>query len=89
MNDIKWEMTTEQKTIGNYVCFKAITKKEVPMDWTDVFTPPRRGGDRARGGDRSKGGDRAKDSTRSKRLETKTIDMPKTIDIVAWYICQD
>ena len=88
MNDIKWEMTTEQKTIGNYVCFKAITKKEVPMDWTDVFTPPRRGGDRSKGGDRSRGGDRAKDSTRSKRLETKTIDMPKTIDIVAWYTPQ-
>ena len=44
--------------------------------------------DRARGGDRSKGGDRAKDSTRTKRLETKTIDVPKTIDIVAWYTPQ-
>ena len=82
MNDIKWEMTTEQKTIGDYVCFKAITKKEVPMDWTDVFSPPRRGGDRG------KGGDRQKDSTISKKSETKTIDVPKTIDIVAWYTPQ-
>ena len=75
MNAIKWEMTSEQKKIGDYTCFKAITKKKAPFDWSKAFAPPR------------PRGDRAKDSTNKKR-EAKMIEVPKTIDIVAWYTPQ-
>lgn len=80
IDEIKWEMTTEQKKIGNYICFKAIAKKKAPFDWSGVFSPPRSRGNKPRG-------DKPKDSA-SKKPEVKTIDIPKTIDIVAWYAPQ-
>ena len=75
MNEIKWEMTSEQKKIGDYTCFKAISKKKAPFDWSKAFAPPR------------PRGNRTKDSTNKKR-EAKMIEVPKTIDIVAWYTPQ-
>ena len=80
IDEIKWEMTNEQKKIGNYICFKAVAKKKAPFDWSGVFSPPRSRGNKPRG-------DKTKDST-SKKPEVKTIDIPKTIDIVAWYAPQ-
>ena len=80
MNEIKWEMTSEQKKIGNYICFKAIAKKNAPFDWGKAFAPPRPRGNKPRG-------DRANDSTNKKR-EIKIEDISKTIDIVAWYTPQ-
>jgi len=82
LNEIKWEMTTEQKKIGDYTCFKAIAKKKAPFDWSEAFAPPRSRGDRAR-----QRGERSKDST-DKKPEVKMIDIPKTIQIVAWYTPQ-
>ena len=75
IDEIKWEMTNEQKKIGNYICFKAIAKKKAPFDWTGVFAPPK------------PRGDKPKDSTDKKR-EIKSIEIPKTIQIVAWYTPQ-
>jgi GLPGLI family protein len=80
IDEIKWEMTNEQKKIGNYICFKAVAKKKAPFDWSGVFSPPRSRGNKPRG-------DKPKDSA-SKKPEVKTIDIPKTIDIVAWYAPQ-
>ena len=80
LNEIKWEMTTEQKKIGNYICFKAVAKKKAPFNWSEAFAPPRPRGNRPKG-------DRDKDST-NKKPEVKMIEIPKTIDIVAWYTPQ-
>ena len=73
-------MTTEQKKIGNYICFKAVAKKKAPFNWSEAFAPPRPRGNRPKG-------DRDKDST-NKKPEVKMIEIPKTIDIVAWYTPQ-
>ena len=59
LNEIKWEMTTEQKKIGNYICFKAVAKKKAPFNWSEAFAPPRPRGNRPKG-------DRDKDSTNKK-----------------------
>jgi GLPGLI family protein len=75
VDEIKWEMTNEQKKIGNYICFKAIAKKNAPFDWRGVFSPPK------------PKDDKAKDSTDKKR-EIKSIEIPKTIEIAAWYTPQ-
>ena len=75
VDEIKWEMTNEQKKIGNYICFKAIAKKKAPFDLRSIFSPPK------------PRDDKPKDSTDKKR-EIKSIEIPKTIEIVAWYTPQ-
>ena len=75
VDEIKWEMTNEQKKIGNYICFKAIAKKKAPFDLRSIFSPPK------------PRDDKPKDSTDKKR-EIKSIEIPKTIEIAAWYTPQ-
>jgi len=74
VDEIKWEMTNDQKKIGNYICFKAIAKKKVPFNFGEISAPKPKD-------------DTVKDSTDKKR-EIKTIENPKTIEIVAWYTPQ-
>jgi len=91
LDEIKWEMTSEQKKIGDYTCFKAIAKKKAPFNWSEAFAPPRPRGNRASGnrarGDRDINSTNIKDSTNIK-LDPVMVEIPKTIDIVAWYTPQ-
>ena len=86
LDEIKWEMTSEQKKIGDYTCFKAVAKKKAPFNWSEAFAPTRPRGNRARG-DRDINSTNTKDSTNIK-LDPVVVEIPKTIDIVAWYTPQ-
>ena len=83
---LKWEMTGETKQIGKYMCFKATAIKPVDeFDWANM----RRKGPK-------KEGENKKDSVIVKADSTKTatksfmddIEIPKEIEVVAWYTMQ-
>ena len=78
MNQPKWEMSTETKKIGNYTCYKATMMKDVdPLDWTNMR---RRNNDNKK--DESK-----KDSSNVTKISDE-IEMPKQIEVTAWYTPQ-
>lgn len=91
LKGLEWKMGTETKQIGNYTCFKATATKTVDeFDWRSM----RR---RGRGGDRGdkKDNEVKKDSTKtSDEADAKSddpmseIEVPKTIEVVAWYTPQ-
>ncbi|WP_299525711.1 GLPGLI family protein [Winogradskyella sp.] len=83
LKSLEWKMGTETKQIGNYTCFKATATKEVDQfDWRSM----RR---RGRNNDDKKKGEIAKDSTNKDRNDPMSdIEVPKTIEVVAWYTPQ-
>jgi GLPGLI family protein len=89
LKDLEWKMGTETKQIGKYTCFKATATKSLEgFDWRSMR---RRGGD----DDKKKEGEVAKDSTKAgDTADVKSndpmseIEMPKTIEVVAWYTPQ-
>lgn len=76
----KWELGSETKQIGDYVCYKAtLTKDADPLDWTNM---------RRRNRDDDKKKDEAKkDSTNTVKV-TEDIEMPAKIEVTAWYTPQ-
>jgi GLPGLI family protein len=94
LKGLEWKMGTETKKIGNYTCFKATATKTVDkFDWRSMR---RRGRGPGKGGKR--GDEIKKDSTKTaKEAEVKSeksddpmseIEVPKTIEVVAWYTPQ-
>jgi GLPGLI family protein len=90
LKDLEWKMGTETKQIGQYMCFKATAIKTVDeFDWRSMR---RRGRDR--GNDEKKEGETAKDSTKTGDEASTSddplseIEVPKTIEVVAWYTVQ-
>lgn len=78
---LEWKMTGETKQIGQYMAMKATaTKKVDEMDWRSM----RR---RNRDNDEKKEGEEIADSTKSDDPMDQ-IEVPKEIEIVAWYTPQ-
>ena len=84
LKGLEWKMGTETKQIGNYTCFKATATKTVDeFDWRSM----RR---RNRDNDsEKKEGEKAQDSTKADSDDPMSeIEVPKTIEVVAWYTPQ-
>lgn len=77
LKKLDWQMTNETKQIGQYLCFKAVAVKEVDeFDWRSM----RRRND-------EKETQKETDTTNTKTV-IEDIEIPKTIEIVAWYTPQ-
>lgn len=91
LKSLEWKMGTETKQIGQYTCFKATAIKTVDQfDWRSM----RRRGRGGRDNDK-KESEKAKDSSKAKGdMAVKSddpmseIEVPKTIEVVAWYTPQ-
>lgn len=81
---LNWVMGSETKQIGNYTCYKATATK--PVDSTD-FSNFRRPPPGERNGDKgdNKDGEVKKDSTETNKSLFKGVEVPKEIEITAWY----
>jgi GLPGLI family protein len=79
LTNLEWTMGTETKQIGKYLCFKATAKK--PVEGFD-FSSFRR-----RNNNETKDAAEAKDSTKTDN-PIDEIEMPKEIEVVAWYTPQ-
>lgn len=85
LKTLEWKMGTETKMIGQYTCFRATATK--PVDEFDWRSMRRRGNDDS--DDKKK---KEKDSTKTadtadakSDATIREIEMPKTIEVVAWY----
>ncbi|MCA0154173.1 GLPGLI family protein [Winogradskyella vincentii] len=82
LKPLEWKMGTETKQIGQYTCFKATATKVVDeFDWRSMRRrqpPPKKK-------DSSETGDSAKADSDDPMNE---IEVPKTIEVVAWYTPQ-
>ena len=75
LKKLDWKMTGETKQIGQYMCLKATAIKEVDeFDWRSM----RRRDDAA---------EKKTDTTATKEV-TEEIEIPKTIEVTAWYTPQ-
>ncbi|WP_282043681.1 GLPGLI family protein [Winogradskyella flava] len=84
LKGLEWKMGTETKQIGNYTCFKATATKTVDQfDWRSMR---RRG--RGQDNKEKKESEVAKDSTKTNDDPMSEIEVPKTIEVVAWYTPQ-
>lgn len=77
---LEWKMTNETKQIGQYMCFKATAMKPVDgFDWRNM----RR---------RNRNNKKEVDSTKTDSTKTNDpmseIEMPKEVEVVAWYTPQ-
>ncbi|PQJ81046.1 GLPGLI family protein [Polaribacter porphyrae] len=82
MEQPKWELSTESKKIGNYTCYKATMMKDVdPLDWTNMR---RRGRKNNTKKDENKKDEAKKDSSNVRKISDE-IEMPKQIEVTAWY----
>lgn len=77
LKKLDWKMGTETKQIGQYLCFKATATKTVDeFDWRSM---------RRRNNDNDTA--KATDSTKTNN-PLDDIEVPKTIEVVAWYTPQ-
>ena len=74
---LQWELGSETKTIGQYMCFKATAVKQVSSFDIANFRGPR---------PRPEDSEKPKDSTKTNSVEAK--EMPKQIVVTAWYTPQ-
>lgn len=75
LKKLDWKMTGETKQIGQYMCLKATATKEVDeFDWRSM----RRRDDTA---------EKKTDTTATKTV-TEEIEIPKTVEVTAWYTPQ-
>lgn len=86
LKPIEWVMGTETKQIGNYTCFKATATK--PVDQFDWRSMRRRGGDDKKDSKKAKDSTKAGDTASASDDPMSEIEVPKTIEIVAWYTPQ-
>lgn len=79
LQKFEWKMGTETKQIGQYLCMKATAIKKVDeFDWRSM----RRKKSFEKNRDKSKA-----DSAKAKSV-TEDIEVPKTIEVTAWYTPQ-
>lgn len=77
LKKLDWQMTNETKQIGQYMCFKAIAIKEVDeFDWRSM-----------RRRNEEKDAQKETDTTNTKTV-VEDIEIPKSIEVVAWYTPQ-
>lgn len=70
----EWEMSSETKKIGSYLCYKAtMIKKTDAFDWRNMRRRPK--------------GKKKKENTEVKNI-TDEIEMPKEVLVTAWYTPQ-
>ncbi|WP_138432968.1 GLPGLI family protein [Winogradskyella algicola] len=82
LKSLEWTMGTETKQIGQYTCFKATAVKTVDeFDWRSMRR--RRDGDNDK-----KEGEKKNDSIKKDDDPMSEIEVPKTIEVVAWYTPQ-
>ncbi len=84
LKTLEWKMGTETKQIGQYTCFKATATKTVDQfDWRSMRRRPRQ--------------EDAKTKSKTDSVAVKSeknddpmseIELPKTIEVVAWYTPQ-
>ncbi|WP_299366367.1 GLPGLI family protein [Winogradskyella sp.] len=88
LKSLEWKMGTETKQIGNYTCFKAIATKEVDQfDWRSIRRRGRGNTDEDKKKDESE--KKEEDSTEKDNDDPMSeIEVPKTIEVVAWYTPQ-
>lgn len=86
LKTLEWKMGTETKQIGQYTCFKATATKTVDQfDWRSM----RRRGTDDDNKKKAKDSSATKDSADSKSNDPMNeIEVPKTIEVVAWYTPQ-
>lgn len=76
----QWELGSETKKIGEYVCYKATLTKDVDAtDWRNMRRRNRE--------DDKKKDEAVKDSTETVKV-TEDIEIPKKITVTAWYTPQ-
>ncbi|WP_341215603.1 GLPGLI family protein [uncultured Wocania sp.] len=74
LSQINWEMGSETKQIGQYMCFKATARiADSGFDFTRFRRPPE---------------NRTNEQDSTKTKEPKTIDSEKLIQVEAWYTLQ-
>lgn len=74
---LKWVMSGETKQIGNYTCYKATATKAIDStDFSNFRRPPNRNTTKE---------EVKKDSSENKNSLFSAIEIPKEIEIVAWY----
>jgi GLPGLI family protein len=79
LQKFEWKMGTETKQIGQYLCLKATTIKEVDeFDWRSM-----RGKNRGK-----KDQEKSKTDATETKSVTEDIEVPKTIAVTAWYTPQ-
>ncbi|WP_179344168.1 GLPGLI family protein [Winogradskyella ursingii] len=81
LKDLEWKMGTETKQIGAYTCFKATATKAV--DAFDFRSMRRRGGR-----DNNEETKKEKDSTKNDNDPMSEVEIPKSIEVIAWYTPQ-
>lgn len=82
LKSLEWKMGTETKQIGQYTCFKATAIKTVDeFDWRSM----RRRRDRD---EDKKDNEKKNDSIKKDNDPMNEIEVPKTIEVVAWYTPQ-
>jgi GLPGLI family protein len=92
LKNLEWKMGTETKQIGQYTCFKATATKTVDQfDWRSMR---RRGGDNDKKEDKKKEDGKKETSKPGDESSTDSndpmseIEVPDTIEVVAWYTPQ-
>lgn len=80
LNNLKWELVKESKTIGQYPVFKAVATRDIEQNmWSRMGRGARRGQESA---------EKKEDSTATASTSSEiavTEEEPKTETIVAWY----
>tara|TARA_R110000868_G_scaffold52221_4_gene165244 strand:- start:32981 stop:33883 length:903 start_codon:yes stop_codon:yes gene_type:complete len=80
---LNWKMGSETKQIGNYTCYKATATKAIDStDFSNFRRPP---GNRNGNRDEAEKEEVKKDSTAKSTSLFKAIEVPKEIEITAWY----
>ncbi len=75
---LEWKMENETKQIGKYLCFKATAIKKVDeFDWRSM-----------RRKKPSPNNDKVKDSVTNKNSTISNIEVPKEVNVTAWYTMQ-
>lgn len=80
LQGLEWKMGTETKQIGQYTCFKATATKTVDeFDWRSM---------RRRNDSDKTENEKKNDSIKKEDDPMNEIEVPKTIEVVAWYTPQ-
>ncbi len=78
---LEWKMGSETKQIGQYMCFKATAMK--PVNEMDFRSMRRRGRNNEKENE-----EKAQDSTKVNDDPMSEIEVPKEVEVTAWYTMQ-